>query len=159
MAGGKVICNHCGGDALLVNGLNVYGRADLKHKRFWRCEPCDAFVGCHPPARSNGNGGQGDGTVPLGTLATRPERWARSRAHAAFDSLWQPGGPMRRTEAYAWLSAQLGITPDGCHIAMFDEAQCERVRRVVATYFDKLRRGSKVYLVPPGTIRPRGARQ
>ena len=151
----RITCNHCGAPAELVTGKDVYGRADLEHKRFWHCAPCDAFVGCHPRAQANGKGGQGDGTVPLGTLATREERWARNRAHAAFDSMWQPGGPMRRQEAYAWLAAQLGIAPDACHIGMFGEEQCERVRSVVAAYFTKLRSGSKVHRVPAGTIKPR----
>ncbi len=151
----KVICHHCGGDAELVTGDVLYGYPSLAAKKFWSCEPCDAYVGCHPPARANGKGGHGDGTVPLGTLANRAERQARNRAHQAFDSMWQTGGPMDRKQAYAWLAAQLAITADACHIGMFDEHQCARVCRVVADYFSKLRRGSVTHQLPAGTVRPR----
>jgi len=51
---------------------------------------------------------------------------ARCQAHAAFDPKWQSGG-MTRTEAYAWLATQLGITKEACHMLNFDAAMCERV--------------------------------
>lgn len=67
-------CPYCQRPSLLVTGKTIYPhRPDLVAKRFWQCAPCDAYVGCHPPAGRNGKGGQGDGTVPLG-------RRARSRA-------------------------------------------------------------------------------
>jgi hypothetical protein len=34
---------------------------------------------------------------------------------------------MTRTEAYAWLATQLGITKEACHMLNFDAAMCERV--------------------------------
>ncbi len=150
----SVTCNHCATEAVLVNGQDLYGYASLKHKLFWQCQSCGAYVGCHPPARANGKGGQGDGTVPLGTLANPTERRARSRAHAAFDSLWQPGGPMKRKEAYAWLAGRLGLSADDCHIGMFDPPTCERVCNEVAEYFRRMR-GGRCHTVPAGTFSSR----
>jgi hypothetical protein len=34
---------------------------------------------------------------------------------------------MSRSEAYKWLSQQLKLSRDECHIAMFDDATCRRV--------------------------------
>lgn len=114
-------CPICGNAAELVAGKKLFPKLlGLKTTWFWRCEPCDAHVGCHPGS-----------TTPLGMLATARTRNARTRAHRAFDSLWNP--PQRtsttftRTKAYEWLSQALGIPPVLCHIGMFDEDTCERV--------------------------------
>jgi len=32
-----------------------------------------------------------------------------------------------RTQAYNWLANKMNITPDKCHIGMFNEEQCEKV--------------------------------
>lgn len=120
-----VICDYCAKPAALVSGRAIYPRRpDLFNKRFWRCSPCDAYVGCHPAS-----GGNGDGTKPLGRLANKDLRQAKMRAHAAFDPLWK-SGRMRRKEAYGWLAEKLGIDPADCHIGMMDEATCSRVVEV-----------------------------
>lgn len=124
----KVICPYCYEPARLVTGERIYPhRPDLAEKRFWHCEDCEAWVGCHP---RNPHFGQ-DGTAPLGRLADRALRQAKQRAHAAFDPLWQPRSGKRcfghRKEAYAWLAAQLGIGVEDCHIGMFDVETCNRV--------------------------------
>lgn len=122
-----VKCDYCGRQAELVAGDVIYPhRPDLFEKRFWRCVPCDAFVGCHAP----GNG-YGDGTRPLGRLANAELRRAKMRAHAAFDPLWKAKG-MRRREAYAWLAEQLSIEFDQCHIGMFDVNRCHEVVAIVS---------------------------
>lgn len=127
----KVMCQYCDKPAQLVTGKAIYPhRPDLSEKRFWQCGRCKAYVGCHPPARANGKGGQGDGTVPLGRLANAELRAAKQAAHEAFDPLWR-SGEMTRREAYAWLAEQLGIKGSLCHIGEFDVAQCQAVTEAV----------------------------
>lgn len=125
-------CPYCPGlFADLVTGLDIYpGRHDLAHKRFWRCPQCAARVGCHPAADSP-RGGIGDGTVPLGRLANAELRNARTRAHDAFNPLFE-SGTMRRAQAYAWLARELNMTADECHLGNFDIADCNRVIEAVA---------------------------
>lgn len=123
----NVTCDYCHRPVALVKGNVVYPhRPDLFSKWFWRCAACDAHVGCHPPAKNNGRGGVGDGSVPLGRLANAELRKAKSAAHAAFDPMWKSGG-MSRTQAYAWLAKALGISEANCHIGMMDLDACRAV--------------------------------
>ncbi len=111
-----MICPYCNEAAILVYGAVIYPhRPDLREKRFWRCLPCDAHVGCHPGTEK-----------PLGRLANKELRSAKQKAHVAFDPLWQSGWRNRR-EAYAWLAHQLGINERDCHIGMMDVPTCRRV--------------------------------
>lgn len=59
---------------------------------------------------------------------------ARMRAHDAFDALWK-GGTMSRSEAYRWLAGELGVRNEDCHMVLFDEATCERVRALSEARF------------------------
>ena len=80
-----VHCDYCGKPALFVGGLIIYPhRLDLRSKVFYYCEPCQAWVGCHPNT-----------AVPLGRLANAELRSAKMAAHAAFDPLWRAGGQTR----------------------------------------------------------------
>ena len=107
-------------------------RSDLYEKKFWQCQPCDAYVGCH----------RGTAT-PLGRLANAELRAAKQKAHAAFDPLWRSNylqRPMNRDEAYAWLSRQLKLPATECHIGMFDAKLCQKVVEAVqAAYLERLR--------------------
>lgn len=96
-------------------------RPDLHDKRFYRCAPCAAWVGCHPGSAN-----------PLGRLANAELRKAKSAAHTAFDPLWK-SKRMRRKEAYGWLAERLGVKKNECHIGMFDVADCKRVVEICAT--------------------------
>lgn len=109
-------CSYCGQKAKLVNGAVIYPhRADLHEKPFYQCEPCGAYVGCHP------------GTItPLGRLANAELRREKMAAHAAFDPLWKTKR-MKRGEAYAWLAKKLRMKKEDCHIGMFDVDTCRRV--------------------------------
>jgi hypothetical protein len=112
-------CPYCGGAAPLEKGTLVYPhRRDLADKWFYVCQPCQAWVGCHP------------GTItPLGRLANAELRAAKQVAHTAFDPLWRPGRSRRhesRRQAYAWLAKELGIPRDEAHIGMFDVDLCRR---------------------------------
>jgi hypothetical protein len=118
-------CPYCDRPARLVKGRAIYPhRPDLAHRNFWRCDPCDAHVGCH-------NNGTKD--KPLGRLANAELRRAKQAAHAAFDPLWKSGA-MKRKEAYAWLAESLGIAEQNTHIGMFDVDSCRAVVAVVAAH-------------------------
>jgi hypothetical protein len=80
-----------------------------------KCEPGWAYVGCH---KITGE--------PLGRLANHELRGWKKMAHAAFDQLWL-GREHTRGDMYLWLSEQLGIPMEKCHIGMFDVEQCKRV--------------------------------
>ena len=70
-------------------------------------------------------------------------------AHAAFDPLWQrkllklekiKGSKRRaRGDGYYWLSQQLGIPFEDCHIGMFDVDMCKRVVEICAPYHPDMR--------------------
>lgn len=109
-------CNYCYKSAELVTGREIYPhRLDLHDKRFYRCVPCGAIVGCHPGT-----------TRALGRLANAELRKARMAAHAAFDPLWR-SGRMTRGAAYKWLAARLGVDGGLCHIGEFELKICQRL--------------------------------
>lgn len=111
-----VVCRYCQKRAKRVTGEAVYPhRPDLADMILYRCDPCDAHVGCHP------------GTdIPLGELANGHLRYLRRQAHSAFDPIWRTGEKGRR-DAYRWLAEQLGIPFGVCHIGQFDIDMCKRV--------------------------------
>lgn len=105
-------CN-CGRVARLVTGARIYPhRPDLHVKRFYLCEPCNAYVGVHPGT-----------TKALGHLAGPQLRKLRMKAHSVFDPIWK-SGRMSRNAAYRWLSESLGFE---AHIGQSDEATCEKI--------------------------------
>lgn len=123
-------CPYCQRNAALVSGAKIYPhRPDLFGLKFWCCDPCGAYVGCHKQGAWLYVAGKkvvSDGTLPLGRLANAELRRAKSAAHAAFDPLWK-SGQMKRREAYSWLAKQLGISFDDCHIGMLDVDGCKAV--------------------------------
>lgn len=123
-------CPYCDRPAELVTGAVIYPhRPDLFAKRFWRCQPCGAHVGCHDkgaPVRVAGKKVTSDGTLPLGRLANAELRRAKTQAHAAFDPIWKTRR-MGRNEAYAWLACQLQMPVEDCHIGMLDVDGCGAV--------------------------------
>lgn len=58
---------------------------------------------------------------------------ARMGAHSAFDTIWQSGW-MSRSEAYSWLADELGVPKKDCHMVLFDEETCNRVRLLCDSY-------------------------
>lgn len=53
-----VICDYCGNKAAQVTGRKIYPhRPDLFSLRFWHCEPCKAWVGCHKIVMLNHSAG------------------------------------------------------------------------------------------------------
>ena len=129
------ICPYCDRKSELVTGNAIYPhRPDLFGKFFYRCEPCGAYVGCHPGTQN-----------PLGRLANAELRAAKQKAHAAFDPMWRGNdrsAGKRRAAAYAWLSEQLGIAPQNTHIGMFDVDLCKRTVELCAIASDAGERGA-----------------
>lgn len=109
-------CQYCEQDAELVDGEKMYPHVPrLAGKKFWRCVPCNAHVGCHPGTEN-----------PLGRIANAELRRAKMAAHAAFDQIWN-SGEVKRRDAYRWLADQLGMKKKLCHIGWFDVNTCKRV--------------------------------
>lgn len=110
------ICPYCNIKSKETTGETIYPhRPDLHHKKFYACEVCKAYVGCH---KATGK--------PFGGLANAKLRSARSRAHEAFDCLWRRAKTnSARTKAYSVLAKIMGIDVKSCHIGMFSEDQCE----------------------------------
>tara|TARA_R100000541_G_scaffold58197_2_gene69160 strand:- start:175 stop:567 length:393 start_codon:yes stop_codon:yes gene_type:complete len=110
------ICPYCKQFSKSVTGKEIYPhRKDLFNLVIYSCLPCNAYVGTHKGT-----------TKPLGRLANKELRKAKSAAHRAFDPLWKLGG-MKRKEAYKWLAETLDVEPIDCHIGMFDVETCEDV--------------------------------
>ena len=119
------ICPYCDQPAALVRGKAIYPLSSkLARRWFWKCSgTCDAYVGTHKGTKN-----------PLGTLSDARTRYLRHAAHEAFDPVWirHANREKMRFEAarpygYLWLSIQLGIDVEDCHIGLFDAATCERV--------------------------------
>ena len=94
-----------------------------------------AWVGCHKNTAD-----------PKGRLADKALRQAKLDVHRAFDPLWkrkmQRDGIDQSTAkaaAYGWLGSQKGLSPDECHIGMFDIAQCARVVKICAPFQSRRR--------------------
>jgi len=118
MNGLTPICNYCGDFSEKVTGKEIYPhRKDLYCMTFYRCncQPGGAYVGCH-----------GTSEKPLGRLANKELRQAKSAAHRAFDPLWRHK-LMKRQEAYKWLGKQMNKAGSDCHIGMFDVSECRKV--------------------------------
>jgi hypothetical protein len=76
-------------------------------------------------------------------VSTQAIRTARIKAHAAFDEIWKSGS-MTRGHAYHWLSTEMGMERQTCHIGHFDEEQCARVIELVEAE-QAFRRGNAIY--------------
>lgn len=106
------ICPYCSQPAEYVDSAVIYGKS---YGMIYLCRPCDAYVGCHKKSDK-----------ALGRLANRTLRGAKKQAHFYFDKIWKDG-LMERTEAYSWLSENMGVIRDLTHIGMFNEEQCAKV--------------------------------
>jgi len=121
-----VPCAHCRHPSRLTDGREIYpNRRDLRELKFWRCDRCDAHVGCHKP-----DVGHGDGTVAYGYPANKELRRARNWLHNKFDPIWMaaPRNKRRTTRRrlYRILSRGLQISTTESHIGMFNLPQCRK---------------------------------
>lgn len=111
------ICPYCGSESELASTSRVYGGRDYGWLYVCKNYPtCDAYVGTH---KRTGE--------PLGTLANRALRIKRITAHAMVDAMWQGSKTVTRQNVYQWMMHVMRLDEDHCHIAMFDEAQCDRL--------------------------------
>lgn len=111
-----IVCDCCGSHRIrLTTELAIYRNQHTAWGLLYHCTVCTALVGVH------------SGTSrPLGTLANKRNRKLRSYAHKFFDKLWK-NGHLTRPNAYLRLAHTLNIEKDKCHIAMFNEIECQNV--------------------------------
>jgi len=106
-------CDTCQSNEIeILNNSKVYGREYGEWPWVYYCNSCKSYVGMHPYTN-----------IPLGTLADRKTRSARSDVKAIFNPLWQKGF-ITRNEAYSRLSKALNLPTEKCHIGMFDLTTC-----------------------------------
>lgn len=124
----EVLCDYCKKPAQLVSGVKIYPhRTDLNDLKFWNCEQCKAYVGCHKNSKKN---------IPLGRLANSELRIWKQNAHSCFDPIWK-SGKIDRPNAYAWLAKRMGIDKEFCHIGRFSVEQCKQVIKIVKESSEK----------------------
>ena len=123
------ICPYCGAATELIH--TGYGKKFI-------CKPCDAWVGVHQGTEN-----------ALGSLANAELRNLRMLAHQWFDPIAREGliedfykvhiaGMSSRKKAYHWLSAEMNIHADYCHIAMFNDEECRRVVAICQPIVERL---------------------
>ena len=101
-----IVCDKCGQEAKTIE--TRYGIRSS-------CDPCQVWSW---------------GGKPMVPKSTHD---ARKMAHAAFDVLWK-NKIMSRSDAYSFLSKQMGIQKEFCHIAQFNEDQCKKVVSIALKY-------------------------
>jgi len=135
-----VICKYCGKRAVLVNGDVIYPeRPELKDRKYWHCEPCDAYVGTHEDSKDH---------KPFGTLANAELRVWRTRAHKIFNPLVEGKierdgcsfGKAKRA-GYAWLAGKVGVEVKDCHIGMFDIEKCQKAITICHDQTERMKHG------------------
>lgn len=102
----------------------------LKDSKFGKFYGCTRF-----PACKGTHGAHPDGQ-PLGTPANKATKLARVAAHADFDRLWKHG-PMRRGDAYVWLTSVMDRA-DQVHIGAATLEECELIQRLVRKNYPEL---------------------
>lgn len=122
---GKV-CQYCFDPTEYVDSSEVYGKS---YGMIYLCRPCQAWVGVH------------DGSnVALGIVANKELREAKKQAHYYFDQLWKKkmdhgySKHEARKSAYKWLSEQLNVPVELCHIGMFTVERCNKTVEICKKY-------------------------
>ena len=113
----KIHCPYCGAKATLRPVSAVYGDRAKTDGYVYVCDrypACDSYVAAHRKS-----------LLPMGTLANGDLRHKRILAHKAFNWLWE-SGLMTKWQAYLWMQARLGLSPDQAHIAKFGEYMCDQ---------------------------------
>ena len=116
-------CVQCDSDveARLTDGTEIYPhRHDLRELPFWKCDTCNNFVGCHHKTSNR--------THPLGCIASKELKAARSHIHKILDPLWK-SGKFNRKEIYAKISEKIGWGYHTAHLKSLEEAR--QVYRIV----------------------------
>jgi hypothetical protein len=133
-------CPYCNKKPQYVDSIIIYGRS---YGMIYLCGDCDAYVGVHKGTNKS-----------LGRLANRELREAKKNAHKYFDELWQKKAELGaisnpnlrgkydwinwknkcRSDAYRWLSDQMGKPSKYTHIGMFNVVECNRVINLCKPY-------------------------
>ena len=122
-----LICPYCGKKTEFVDSSVIYGKS---YGMIYLCKQCDAYVGVHKGTAKS-----------LGRLANKELREAKKKAHYYFDKIVKTGlihkiypvsipGMSSRKKAYLWLSKQMKIPKEDCHIGMMDIKQCNQVANI-----------------------------
>lgn len=119
-------CPYCNKPTEYVDSSQIYGKS---YGMIYLCSPCQAYVGCH----------KSEPTKAKGRLANAELRSAKIEAHKYFDMIWEQKH-LSRSEAYSWLSEQISIEPNYCHIGMFDVKECKEVVDLSKMLLNDLRR-------------------
>lgn len=106
------ICPYCHIPSEYKSSVEVYGE---DYGMIYYCPKCGAYVGVHRGTNQ-----------AKGRLANVELRRCKIEAHRYFDEIYKRG-LMKRTEAYEWLSKQLGLPPEYTHIGMFNRETCAKV--------------------------------
>jgi len=81
-------------------------------------------------------------------MADKELRRLRILAHESFDPIWKSRRfNLSRGQAYSWLSEEMRVSPDKCHIGMFGKEQCRAVIRL-----SKKKRGIRLVKIPTRLI-------
>lgn len=123
-----LVCADCGAP------LQLRASRQARMSPFYGCSKypsCQSAHSAHPDGR------------PKGVPGNKETRKARIRAHTVFDQLWKFDSPLKknrltRSQAYAWMRMNLGLTRAEAHIGNFDEAQCDRLIQAVLQAFPRL---------------------
>lgn len=122
-------CPYCGGLATLKDSAIIYN--GVSHGLVYICENfpiCDSYVGTHRKTLK-----------PLGRLADKELRVLKQQAHKYFDFLWKNRLQKHaRKRAYKWLSKQLGLHYDDCHIGYFNVEMTLKVIKLCKPLYEKL---------------------
>lgn len=118
------ICPYCHIPTEYKNSIDIYG---IDYGMIYYCPKCQAYVGVHK------------GTDQAkGRLANAELRKCKIEAHRYFDKIFKRG-IMKRTDAYQWLSEQLGLPPEYTHIGMFNPETCRKVVELSKQYLNTMR--------------------
>lgn len=110
---------------IMLGKLCPYCRVPTRlEEGYWRCPSCMAQVECHPGT-----------TAAMGFVANASLRRERDKVHTVMDKLWLDGG-MKRAEVYYKLRQEMKLTKARCHIAKFDEKQCQQALRCLKNIED-----------------------
>jgi DNA-directed RNA polymerase subunit RPC12/RpoP len=127
-----LVCPYCGNKTEYIDSSYIYN--GKSYGMIYICKPCDAYVGVHKGTDK-----------ALGILANKELREAKKEAHFYFDQIaktglinkiWKEYIPNlgNRNKAYLWLSKQMEIDREYCHIGMFNVGQCKQVVEICRVF-------------------------